>query len=144
MNHKSFSYQPLDLNIDKDVEISAFQRYPYCVLTFLFLALACYTVAIVTGKIIVPSTDIIDYWIPLWSHMKSTLLNGEIGFWDPTVMNGVASGTHPYSFAFSPEFFAFVISPFQYELYTLSVLYIFHLWMIGVFAYLWIREEVGG
>ncbi len=144
MNPKNFLYQPLDLNIDKDVRIPAFQRYPYCVLTFLFLALTCYTVPIVTGKVIVPSTDIIDYWIPLWSHMKSVLLSGEIGFWDPSIMNGVASGNHPYGFSFSPEFFVFVISPAKYELYALSLLFIFHLWIIGIFAYLWIREEVGG
>jgi len=94
-------------------------------------------------KILVSSTDVVDYQLPLWEVARQNFVNGELGLWNPYLMNGISLFSQGLTPILYPENWLLFLLPQSAFFLGFTFLAFVKFWLVGYFAYLWFRAELG-
>jgi len=94
------------------------------------------------GKILVSSSDIVDYQLPLWETARQNFLSGDLGLWNSSILNGISLFSMGLTPIFYPENWLLFLVPQKYFFLGLTFAAFVKLWLIGFFGYLWFQREL--
>ena len=93
-------------------------------------------------RVLVASTDNFYHMIPNTLFSLREIQNGGLGLWNPFILSGIDFSASTHNYLFMPLNWPLFFFPQEWfmQLFTLRVF--IEVWMLGIFAYLVLREEV--
>jgi len=112
-------------------------------LLHLLCAMVIFAPFIFFGKVIVGSTDNFFHHFPNMIFNMRAFQGGDWGLWNPYILSGMDFSASTHNFLYFPLNWLLFILPQKFFLVALTIRIFLEVWLLGVFSYLFFREELG-
>lgn len=131
------------LNISHRIERLTEKQWDRTVILFHFMfAFIIFSPFFLFGKFIVGGTDNHYHHFVNMIFSHRAFNQGELGLWNPYILGGVDFSASTHNFIYFPINWLIFIFPENYFFLLMTLRMFIEVWLVGVFGYLFFREEL--
>lgn len=131
------------LNISHRIERLTEKQWDRTIILFHFMfAFIIFSPFFLFGKFIVGGTDNHYHHFVNMIFSHRAFNQGELGLWNPYILGGVDFSASTHNFIYFPINWLIFIFPENYYFLLMTIRMFIEVWLVGVFGYLFFREEL--
>ena len=109
----------------------------------LLFAVFLFSPFLLEGRVLLASTDNFFHYIPNMLFSLRTIQQGDLGLWNPFILGGVDFAGSAHNHVYAPLNWPLFMLPESWMLPSFTARVLLEVWLVGLCAYLFLREEIG-